>query len=534
VGLDLFKTGTYLRKPGGNVENVNEQKAAGMAWEALNIGGDVGNDPTVWGHQRNICRQQGMPVGPWMHVRSIADLEFLLGVAESWNADFIGPNVEDLVGDHLSLQQIGGYLLDFWVNKYEKPVHMATLPWVQNGQGWQYVAFCYLALEMFPLENPVYLQQYEACIEHAFNEGAKKVTLLYSTTSPRSMYPAAIAHCCYTADNVNNWAEWKDTVPQVPPKPQEVPVPPKPPIEKEWYQKPYLTGSPVGPEKLPRALYPPSGGKGTFTGDDVTAFKRGISRAGRLVPWSPATWSNGYGETFAMGDGSGNVGKSGVRGFQRQQFPNDKSMHTGNMGDKTYQAMRRALISDPNSPHFREPLFDPTARVLLKRAAEEAFEDAKIISFRKHLAEFCERAEGASSSSWTYSQQRPYTGLGVEPEKYHVNDCSSYVILAYWWGRTKSGLAVPDPSDYQYDGYGNTGDDLDGHPVVTSGNYLVGDLAHYGSGSRGHVTICRKRGDKTSSVWSSFGSEPKPNNRELFYRSDFRYVVRPPLGIEDL
>lgn len=533
MSVDLFKNGTYLRKPGGNVENVAEQKAAGIEWALLNIGVDVDRDPSVWDRQRQLYRQHGVPHGPWLHVRSMADLEFLVKTGFEWSSALVGCNVEDVVGDKLDLKAVGEYLLRVW----RQPVHMATLPWVQNEQGWQHVAFAYLALELFPLEGQgqIYLDQYEACIQHAFDEGAEHVTLLYSTTSPRSVYPAAVAHCLYTADNVTNWSEWKDAVPQVPPRPKEEPVPPTPPLPpKEWYEKPYLTGPPVGPEKLPRPLYPPSAGKGTFTGDDVTAYKRAISRAGRLQPWSPSTWNNTYGDPFALGDGSGMVGKSGVRGFQRQTWPSDPKMQTGNLGDETYQKMRRTLISDPSSPHFREPIFDRTCVILLKRAAQEAFEDAKIISFRRHLADFCERAESASSGSWTYSQQRPYTGLGVEPEKYHINDCSSYVILAYWWGRTKSGLAVPDPSDYQYDGYGNTWDNLDGHEVVTSGNYLVGDLAHYGSGSRSHVTLCRKAGDKDTSVWSSFGSEPKPKALSLHYRFDFRYVVRPPLGFDDL
>jgi hypothetical protein len=301
-------------------------------------------------------------------------------------------------------------------------------------------------------------------------------------------------------------------------------VPPDP-DEKLWYEKPYLQGPPVGPEELPRVLYPPSAGKGTFAGDDVTAFKRAISRAGRLKPWAPATWSPTYGEQFAVGKGTGNVGDSGVRGFQRQTFPGQTNMQTGFLGKQTYQAIRRSLVSDPGSPNFRKPLLDATAVKLLELAAKEFSEDAAIADFRKHLADFCVRAEAADSELWTYSQARPFTGLGVAPEKAHVNDCSGYVILAYFWGRTKSGLAVDDPSGYSYEGFGNTWDDLDGSPKVTSGQYLVGDLAHYD----GHVTICRQAGDKDTSVWSSFGSEPKPEPKELHYRGDFLKVVRPPL-----
>lgn len=230
--LDLFQTGTYLRCPGGNIENAAVQKANGVHWAAMNIGSDpcVNHDPSVWVKAKEEYAKVGMPIGPWMHCRSMDDVIRVIDIGVLWNADFIGVNVEDVVGDKLSLKEVGGYLLDFWVNKFSKPVHMATLPWVENSQGWQYVSFCYLALEMFPLEGEgqKYLDQYQACIDHAFAEGAKRVTLLYSTTSPRSVYPAAVAHCLYTADNVTNWPEWKDTVPQVPPKPPTTTTPPKP------------------------------------------------------------------------------------------------------------------------------------------------------------------------------------------------------------------------------------------------------------------------------------------------------------------
>lgn len=198
-----------------------------MKWAALNLGSDacVNRDPSVWDKQRGLYRAAGIPIGPWMHCRSLADIDFLIFVGATWpDAKFIGCNIEDVVGDKLSLQQVGGVLLDFWVNKYQKPVHMPTLPWVQNGQGWNYVDFAYLALEMFPEVDPRYLRDYQGCIDHAFAEGAKKVTLLYSTQSPRNVYPN-VAHCLYTADNVTNWPSWQDQLTQAIPKPPGGTVP---------------------------------------------------------------------------------------------------------------------------------------------------------------------------------------------------------------------------------------------------------------------------------------------------------------------
>jgi hypothetical protein len=449
-----------------------------------------------------------------MHCRSIADIEWLISIAESWKSDLIGCNIEDVVSDKLSLQEVGGVLLDFWVNKYSKPVHMATLPWVQNEQGWQHVAFCTIALEMFPLEGQgqQYLDQWEKCIDHAFDEGCKKVTLLFSTTSPRSKYPN-VAHCLYTADNVTDWTAWKDSVPQPIPKPEEdIPMP----VPDPWYLKPYKKGTAVGPTKLPRVLR--FSLDDIQTGDDVMAVKRIVSHAQRWLPWAPSQWDHRYSKPFAMGKGTGNVGDSGVRGFQRQEgLP-----QTGEVDDTTYQRMRRALI--PEGPRQGDHVLDAVSILLIKAAIDEFSPAGKIAKVRAAISDFCERSE-AVEELWHYTQRRPFTGLGLAPERNHENDCSSYVILAYYWARQVTGILVPDPSKYRYSGYGNTWDDLDGHPRVITGNYLVGDLANYD----GHVTVCRKAGNATSSVWSSFGQESGPEATTLYYRGDLRYVSRPPL-----
>lgn len=538
--LDLFAPGAYARRAGGNLERPVDQKPV-CEWMAysINLDNGGGGSTAIWDVCRALWEAIGIKTFPWLHCRKLADIERLMEQATREGHTTIGVNIEDVVGDKLSLAAVAGLLLDRWMNVAGRQVHMATLPWVQNQQGWHHLAFAVAALEIMPDEQRnIFPNGYdpkivEDCIDHAFAEGLEHVTLMFKTKAPhtRELYGAQFNYChsLYTADDIDpsrqGWLGWRSLgSPCTRPKKEE-PVPP----QDDWYDKPYLTGPPVGPEKLPRALKPPSaqGGKVT-SGDDVTAFKRAISRAGRLKPWAPATWNPSYGEAFAMGDGSGNVGKSGVRGFQRQQFPADKAMHTGNLGDKTYQALRRARVSDPDSPNFREPLFDAEAVRLLKRAAKEFDEQAIVTEFREHLAEFCQRAERTADAVWTYTQARPFTGLGKAPEADHDNDCSSYVILAYFWARTKSGLAVPDPSGYAYDGYGNTWDDLDGHPRVTSGSYLVGDLAHYD----GHVTICRKAGDKDTSVWSSFGSEPKPRAVSLHYRPDFISVVRPEIDVD--
>ncbi len=515
--VDLFQTGAMHRRPDGYGNTlVAQQKAAGIKWATLNIGVDVARNPTVWDHQRKLYRDAGIPHGPWLHCHSVADAEWLISIGEAWNADLIGPNIEDVVSDGLSLQEVGGVLRDFWVDKYEKPAHMATLPWVQNGQGWQHVAFCTFALEMFPLEgiSQKYLDEWEKCVDHAFDEGAKKVTLLFSTTSPRSTYPN-VAHCLYTADDVTDWSAWRDTVPQPVPKPEEAP-----PMSDPWYSKPYVKGTAVGPAKLPRVL---RFDDPVLQGDDVTAIKRVVSHAQRWLPWAPSQWDNRYSKPFAMGKGTGMVGDSGVRGFQRQEG----LAQTGEVNDETYQRMRRARI--PVGPRQGDPILDAISAKLINQAIAEMSPAGKTAKVQAAITDFCERAE-AVEELWHYTQRRPFDGFGVAPERNHENDCSGYVILAYYWARQVTGILVPDPSKYRYTGYGNTWDDLDGHTRVVSGNYIVGDLANYD----GHVTVCRKPGNASTSVWSSFGQEAGPEATMLYYRGDLRYVCRPSLLPEAL
>lgn len=283
-----------------------------------------------------------------------------------------------------------------------------------------------------------------------------------------------------------------------------------------WYTHPYKKGPAVGPERLPRTLR--FDADDIQSGDDVLAMKRAISHAQRWLPWAPSQWDSRYSKPFSMGKGTGQVGDSGVRGFQRQEG----LTQNGEINDNTYQRIRRARI--PVGPREGDPILDVISIALIKAAIKELAPEGKLAKVREAISDFCERAEDAEAV-WHYTQNRPYQGLGVAPERYHEGDCSSYVILSYYWARQATGILVPDPSGYRYTGYGNTWDDLDGHPRVLTGNYLVGDLAHYD----GHVTICRKPGSATTAVFSSFGMESGPDDTTLFYRGDLRYVCRPPL-----
>lgn len=332
MALDLFQTGTLLRKPGGNVENVAEHMAAGVRWEALNVGGDVGFDPSVWDNQRRIYSQLGMPYGPWMHVRGMDNLRYLLDTAIAWQSDLVGPNLEDVVSDQLSLKAVGEYIQSRW----DRPVHIPTLPWLPNNQGWQHVAFAYLALEIFPIEQPFYARPeiIEQCIGHAFSEGARRVTLLYSTTSPRSAYPAAVAHCLYTADNVTNWSEWKDTVPQLPPVPPKPPDPPKPP------EAPMLTPKQfpyTGPCKGP-------GANQTMNYSTVKGLKRAMIRLGYLNQ-KLGSETDDYGAELS----------AAMKKFQKAEH----LTQNGNYARGEYAELRYAKVHD--GPHKGEFALDSLA-----------------------------------------------------------------------------------------------------------------------------------------------------------------------------
>lgn len=152
-------------------------------------------------------------------------------------------------------------------------------------------------------------------------------------------------------------------------------------------------------------------------------------------------------------------------------------------------------------------------------------------ALRVELASFCRLAE-QFESRWHYSQRRPYTGLGVAPQTYHVDDCSSYVALCFWWAGHHTGHPVADPLAMHYSGWGNTNTSigyLDAHPAPRD-KYRIGDVALYGisPSNTKHMTVCRKAGDRNTSLWSSFGQEAGPQAVKLHYRGDLLNVYRHP------
>jgi hypothetical protein len=292
----------------------------------------------------------------------------------------------------------------------------------------------------------------------------------------------------------------------------------------EWWGKPYKGGPMQGPD-LPRPLYPPDAAPAytpSKDGKDVIAWKRGIWRGGR---WQgPASgFDDSYSNGFAHGR-SGNVGETGVAGFQRQM----RIQPTGFIGKSTANAIRSALVPD-GFEHAGEPLLDACAVNLLEEYVQQQQQPTDAVErVRDAIAEFCSSSIGAEPV-WHYEQHRPMRYLGTPPKNTHNSDCSEHATEAYFWARKQTGIAVPDPNGSGYNGYGYTGTLID-NPKASS-PYKVGDLAIYGSStaSTEHVCTCYRAGDASSSAWCSHGSEAAPYSVALHYRSDLLVVVRPPL-----
>ena len=127
----------------------------------------------------------------------------------------------------------------------------------------------------------------------------------------------------------------------------------------EWYEKPYRGATPPkGLPPLPRPLYPADAAKKgkqpSRDGPDILALKRAVCHGGRWGTWDPSKWDDTFSNAFSHGKGTGNVKDTGLAGFQRQMDIDD----TGWFGQKSYNSMSYATISDPSAPHYGEPLFD--------------------------------------------------------------------------------------------------------------------------------------------------------------------------------
>lgn len=149
---------------------------------------------------------------------------------------------------------------------------------------------------------------------------------------------------------------------------------------------------------------------------------------------------------------------------------------------------------------------------------------------RKSISTYLLQCESHEASKH-YSQHRPMTHLGDAPGQAWDADCSGYATGALYWADKWLPFPIEDPNGLGYSGWGYTGTLLShniSHIVPLNHTFFVGDMGLYGPASRTrHVVICRKGGNLSTSIWSSFGSERGPNPVRLNYRSDVLCVVRP-------
>jgi hypothetical protein len=314
-----------------------------------------------------------------------------------------------------------------------------------------------------------------------------------------------------------------------------VPEPPEtPPVaephanEPDWWESPYKGGGPAKPKGFPRALYPPdsedNGKEPSIKGKDVIAYKRTICKLGRWNPWDPDAWDQAFSNDFSHGRGSGNVGDSGVAGFQRQMG----IQPTGWIGEQTFNALRYALV--PQGPNVGTQAMDSVAVQMLNEAYDyfTAPPKPRIEDIEDSMYHYLYNSI-ASEPKLHYSQNRAMTHLGVAPGKGFTCDCSGHSTSTYYWAQQELGVTVPDPNGNAYNGYGYTGT-LINNPKVGA-PYKVGDLALYGpsTGDTSHVCTCMIAGSADESVWCSMGSEAAPYSVDLRYRDDLLCVVRPGL-----
>jgi len=246
----------------------------------------------------------------------------------------------------------------------------------------------------------------------------------------------------------------------------------------------------------------PSGFKSK--GPTALAVKRALSHLGFLL-WEPDEWDDQWNDKLNRAAAEWKV--------KRELIPLGST--DGSWGEKAHTEMRGTWFGPD-----KKPAFDGESQRLLKEEKAAQKPPPAKLTFDEALTEFCEEA---INQPWNYSQNRAID-VTINPDDANVDsDCSGSVIQGYAYANRRAGANVPDPSKYGYAGWGNTWDDEDGHPKVTNGQFKVGDLAHYD----GHVCVCYHAGNADTADWFSFGSEP-PSQRKLHYRSDFKFVVRPP------
>jgi CHAP domain len=285
----------------------------------------------------------------------------------------------------------------------------------------------------------------------------------------------------------------------------------------EWYEVAYRGGPMVPLPGFPRPLYPPDarehGKKPSVDGPDVIAYKRTVSRAGRWRPWQE--FDDTYSQAFATGDGSGNVGGSGVAGVQRQQDIDA----TGWIGKTTFNTLRSIRV--PEGPHSGEMAMDAYSAELLVEAWD---------LFGGH--------EPAGPSGGTLRQAaltKAITQLGVREspaDSNNVKYCDWYGMVGPWcamfvtWAYETSGdaPALVKGSRYAYVPYIVADARAGKYGLAVTDDPLPGDLVAYDwafDGEYDHVGLFEKwtGGGAFTAIEGNTSTSNNSNGGEVMRRS---------------
>jgi hypothetical protein len=215
-------------------------------------------------------------------------------------------------------------------------------------------------------------------------------------------------------------------------------------------------------------------------------------------------------------------------GLRKKSQPRD-----GSYSEKCCEIMRTKKVP-AGRPNAGEWGVDMYSRKIVQDEAGKITTGGDVSKVQFYIAQFWNILI-EHSSSWHYSQHRPIDTT-VNPAAGGYNDCSGAVIQAHRYAQEESGIIVPDPSKWDYKGYGNTDYHLEDWPKIGA-PFRIGDLGHFHS-SR-HVIECIKPGNFDTAVWGSNGSEAAPDRispLRSYYRfpEEYMFTVRPPLTKEEL
>jgi hypothetical protein len=215
-------------------------------------------------------------------------------------------------------------------------------------------------------------------------------------------------------------------------------------------------------------------------------------------------------------------------GLRKKSAPKD-----GSYGIEFCKELRTKRVP-PGNPNSGEYAVDHYSRKLVQDEAGVIATNTDLAKVQFRITEFWNILI-ANKNKWHYSQHRPID-VTVNPAQGGWNDCSGAIIQAHRYAQDKTGVRVPDPSKWDYKGYGNTDWYLEAWPKVGS-PFRVGDIGHFHS-SR-HVIQCIKPGNVDTAQWGSNGSEISPERLSSlrgYYRfpEEYMFTVRPALTQEEL